>query len=224
MTKPLAFLEHVEVLGKLSTSERKELASLSSRRILGKGEILCHQGDQWPFIIYIDSGALRSVINSLDGRELSVSTWEAGEVFWSHTIFDCDPMPATLEAIRKSVIYQWHGDDVLALCMRNDQAIKALLRRQTRLIRKRREVIYNLAFHPVASRLAKYLLERFSSDDADSVTRDLTLEEMASMMASSPEVICRILYQFQSDGILKITRANITLQNRAALNHLAENN
>ncbi|MGC8001372.1 helix-turn-helix domain-containing protein, partial [Salmonella enterica] len=50
--------------------------------------------------------------------------------------------------------------------------------------------------------------------------RDLTLDQIASMVASSPEVICRTLYQFQRDGMLQITRASITLRDRTALERL----
>jgi CRP-like cAMP-binding protein len=126
-------------------------------------------------------------------------------------------MPASLETYKESIVYKWEGDEVLPIILNNQAAMRALLRRQTRLIRQRREVIYDLAFHPVANRLAKVLLERFGPPEVACVERDLTLEEMASMIASSPEVVCRVLYQFQSKGLLKITRANITLENREAL-------
>ena len=50
--------------------------------------------------------------------------------------------------------------------------------------------------------------------------RDLTLEDMAAMIATSPEVICRIMYQFQTEGLLRIDRASITLNDRPTLEKL----
>ena len=47
--------------------------------------------------------------------------------------------------------------------------------------------------------------------------RDLTLEEMAGMIATSPVVVCRLLYRFQAEGILTVNRASITLNDRNAL-------
>ena len=64
------------------------------------------------------------------------------------------------------------------------------------------------------------VIEKFANAESPTVQRDLTLEDMASMVASSPEVICRILYQFQAEGYLKVTRASITLHNRQALENL----
>ena len=45
-------------------------------------------------------------------------------------------------------------------------------------------------------------------------------EEMAAMTATSPEVIYRIMYQFQTEGLLSVDRASITLQDQTALEKL----
>lgn len=216
----LAYLNRTEVFRYLTDPERLELAKLSVRQTIKKGEAICRQGDESRFVLYIASGVLRSVINAPDGREFIVSTWDAGEEFWSHTLLDGGPMPSTLEAIKPTVVFQWPGESALELVVRNHTATRALIRRQTQLIRKRRESIYSLAFNPVASRFAKLILEKFKNEEHPTVQRDLTLEEMAAMVATSPEVICRVMYQFQAEGLLSIDRASITLQDRPALEKL----
>lgn len=216
----LEYLKHTEVFGLLTEPERLGLAQLSIRKTLKKGEVICRQGYESRFVLYIASGVLRSVINAPDGREFVVSTWNAGEEFWSHTLLDDEPMPSTLEAIKPTIVFHWPGETALEFVLRNPAATRALIRRQTQLIRKRRESIYSLAFNPVASRLANLILEKFSAVENPTVQRDLTLEEMAAMVATSPEVICRVMYQFQAEGLLSINRASITLQDRAALENL----
>jgi CRP-like cAMP-binding protein len=213
-------LSQAEVFGHLTEEERLELAGMALRKSLKKGDVICFQGDDCRFVLYIESGALRSVIGAPDGREYVVSTWEAGEEFWSHTLLDGDPMPSTLEAIKATIVYKWPGETALEIILCNHAATRALIRRQTRLIRKRRENIYNLAFNPVASRLAKLVVEKFVNAEGPTVQRDLTLEDMASMVATSPEVICRILYQFQAQGMLRVNRASITLNDRDGLEKL----
>lgn len=213
-------LKNVEVFENLTDREREDLTSLATRRSLKKDEIICRQEDDWPYVLYIGHGILRSKIIAPDGRNYVVSTWGKGEIFWAHTLFDQDPMPSTLDAVKPTNIYLWEGEMVLQIVLRNQVATRALLRRQTRLIRKRRESIYNLAFNPVASRLAKLIVEKFFATDEPTVQRDLTLSEMAEMVATSPEVVCRLLYQFQSTGAITISRASITLHDRVALEHL----
>jgi CRP/FNR family transcriptional regulator len=213
-------LKNAEVFGQLTEEEREDLARLALRRSLRKDEILCHQEDHWPYVLYIAYGSMRSMITAPDGRSYVVTTWNKGEVFWAHSVFDQDPMPSTLTAVNTTNLYQWEGEKALNIVLHNQCAIRALLRRQTLLIRKRRESIYNLAFNPVASRLAKLIMEKFFVTDEPTVQRDLTLGEMAEMVASSPEVVCRLLYQFQAAGAISISRASITLHDRKALKKL----
>ncbi|MBN1666641.1 MAG: Crp/Fnr family transcriptional regulator [Anaerolineales bacterium] len=204
----------------LTDPEQAELIRLANRKALKRGESLFYQGDDWRGVLMIASGTLRSIIYAPDGRIYSVSTWEAGADFWAHTLFDHEGMPSTLEAVKSSVVYQWPGEETFNLVLGNRAATRALLRRQTEMIRKRRQNIYELAFNPVASRLAKLVIDKFENAESPTVQRDLTLEEMAAMIASSPEVICRTLYQFQNEGIIEVNRASITLHNREALLNL----
>jgi CRP-like cAMP-binding protein len=220
MEKIVDSLAKSRVFGQFSEKERIELVNLAVRRPLKKGEILCRQGDFWSSVLYILKGALQSILATPDGRTYVVSRWHPGEEFWSHTLLDAEPMPSTLAVVQDTVIYQWNGDTAFTFVLRNQNATRALIERQTRLIRRRRENIYDLAFNPVAGRLAKLIVEKFISAESQIVQRDLTLEEMAAMVASSPEVICRILYQFQDEGFLKIDRASITLHNMEALKNL----
>ncbi len=221
MTNPLVeLIRGAEVLDQLTPAERQELSQTAIRRALKKGQVLCNQGDDWPYVLYIAHGTLRSVINSPDGRGYVVGTWQKGEVFWSHAVFDQAPAPSTLEVVHRAELYQWQGEQILSVILRNPSATRALLRRQTRLIRRRREVIYNLAFNPVASRLAKLIVEHVFDTDQPTVARDLTLADMAQMVASSPEVVCRLLYQFQDSGAISINRFSITLHDRESLEKL----
>ena len=71
-------LARAEVFGLLTPAERLELAGVAHRKALKKGDVLCYQGDEHRFALYIAEGVLRSVINAPDGREYVVSTWEAG--------------------------------------------------------------------------------------------------------------------------------------------------
>ncbi|GER80257.1 MAG: hypothetical protein JETCAE02_10840 [Anaerolineaceae bacterium] len=219
MQQLLALLNDTEVFGKFSDAQKQRLASLAARRTVERGSAILWQGDHWPNVLLIASGQLRSVIHSPDGKSYVMSTWNAGQEFWGHTLFDDEPMPSTLEAVQDSIVYQWDGEKALKILFENSEAIRALLRRQVQVIRKRRATISDLAFQPVTGRLAKLLLERVPASE-NMAQRDLTLDQIASMVASSPEVICRTLYQFQRDGMLQITRASITLRDRTALERL----
>jgi hypothetical protein len=85
-----------------------------------------------------------------------------------------------------------------------------------------REIVYGLAFQPVAGRLAKLVLTQFPLREKESCERSITLAAIAARVASTPEVISHVLHQFENEGILDITRASITLKDRAAMERLVE--
>lgn len=216
----MVLMDRADVIRKFTSAQKQRLASVAVRRVIARDQPLYWQGDRWPNVLLVLSGKLRSVIYSPDGRSYVVSTWETGNEFWAHTLFDGEPMPSTLEAVQESVVYQWEGEDVLSILFDNPDAMRALLHRQTRLIRKRRETIADLAFQPMTARLVKLLLEQVPPSE-HTTQRDLTLEQIAAMVASSPEAVCRTLYQLQRDGLLQLTRASITIHDRDGLKRLA---
>jgi CRP-like cAMP-binding protein len=98
---------------KVQIDQKQRLVSLAVRRVLERDKTLVWQGDPCAKMFLIASGRLRAVIRSADGRSYVVSTWEKGDEFWAHGLFDGESMPSTLEAIQESIIYQWEGESVL---------------------------------------------------------------------------------------------------------------
>ena len=68
------------------------------------------------------------------------------------------------------------------------------------------------------------ILLKESSKDTEIVERDWSLDELATMVASTPEVVCRVLHQFADEGLLGITRTRITLHDREGLERLVKMN
>jgi CRP/FNR family transcriptional regulator len=158
---------------------------------------------------------------SAGGQQYTILTAEPGRLMWGHSLFDGQPMPASITAIETADIYLWSREQIAPVFSRYPDTLWAILRLQTLTMRRAREIIYGLAFQPVAGRLAKLLLERYH-DTHTPAGRDMTLTDIAAMVASSTEVVCRLLHSFQNDGILEITRAQITLHDREALEKLLD--
>lgn len=215
-------LSKIRVFNKLPESECMALMQQARHLRLQRGEFMVHQGDVWPNVIFLMSGEMRWAMLSLGGREHVLFLVQPDDVFWGHSLFDDAPMPASLKATKKAEAYLWTRDAILPVLFRHPAAMWEITKIQVETMRRAREIIYGLAFQPVASRLAGLLLESYYEQGATAVERDLTLNEIAAIVASSPEVVCRLLHQFQEEGILKVTRAHITLQDLEALEHLVK--
>ncbi|MBI5035674.1 MAG: Crp/Fnr family transcriptional regulator [Chloroflexi bacterium] len=218
----LRLLERAEVLGKLPDEARRELTKLAVRRDILRGEFLCRQGYVWTYALFIASGRMRWTMLSAGGQEHTLLVVEPSSVFWAHSFFDDEPMPASLAAVKDSVVYVWHRDAILPILYRHPESLWEINRTLVRTMRRAREIIYGLAFQPVTGRIANVLLNE--SGDSKIVERDWRLDELATMVASTPEVVCRVLHQFADAGLLSITRTRITLHNRDGLEKLIKMN
>ena len=210
------------IFGKIKPPDLEELIEKSNRIYLKKGEFLCHQGYKWSKVILVKTGELSWTLLSVAGKEKILFTIQKGEDFWAHSFLDGKPMPASLKAIKDSEIVLWSDEVILPILYRNPEAIWALNGRLVGLMRRAREIIYGLAFRPVASRLARLFLERFLTEDEHAVERDLTLVQIAGIISSSPQVVCKLMYQFHEDGLLEVSRATIKLQDIKTLKKLSE--
>jgi len=215
-------LQKAPFFGKFPQADREFLAEHALQRTFEKGEYVFHQGDIWARVLFVTKGSLEWAILSVSGREQVLFTVDPYDIFFGHSIFDGKAMPASLKATQKTTLFLWDKDTLLPLLYRHPETLWEITGMLTTKMRTARDIIYGLAFQPVAGRLAALLLERFAHPEDSAVERDLTLPDIASRVASSPEVVCRILHQFQDDGVLTVTRATITLQDRSALEEFTE--
>lgn len=222
MQQPAMRLSHINVFNKLPQTVCQALMEQARHSQLQPDEFLFHQGDVWPYVVFVASGELRWALLSVSSREHVLFMVRPDEVFWAHSFFDDQPMPAFLMATQKTAVYVWPRDIILPVLFKYPEAMWQITKIQVETMRRAREVIYGLAFQPVATRLANLLLNSFYEQGGTAVERDLTLSDIAAIVASSPEVVCRLLHQFQADGILEVTRAHITLHDRDALVQMVE--
>jgi CRP-like cAMP-binding protein len=88
-------------------------------------------------------------------------------------------------------------------------------------MRQIREVVYGFAFHPVAGRLARLLLNRYQPVEGQPAHRDLTLDEMADTIGTTRELVSRTLHRFADQGMIKINRVEFVFIDREQLETLA---
>ncbi len=213
-------LANNDVFSYLSTRDHEELARLAFHKSYRKGQYVCMQDDIWDSALYITSGKLGWVMLSPDGKRQVVFRMGAGSVVWGHSLFDGEPMPAALEVMEDCKVCVWKGDAIVPILSHNVDAVWAITRKLVKTMRKVRDVVYGFAFHPVAGRLAHLLLNHYKSVDGQAAPRDMTLDEMAHTVGSTRELVSKTLHQFAGEGMIEISRVEITFTDRGKLQNL----
>jgi CRP/FNR family transcriptional regulator len=206
----------------LNESERELVTASMQARRYREGEWIAQQGDVWPHLFLVQSGEVTAVKESFEGRSLILAAFKGGDIFWGLAFFLEDaPMPASLLVSRESEILSWERQHILPLLLRNGGLSWELSRLMIRRVQLASDMVEQLAFHPIAGRLARFLIESVGDDPQKPIPRNLTLEEMAARIGTTREVVCRFLHRFSDQGLIEITRTEFSLTDQKGLKDLA---
>jgi len=215
-------LAHTDIFSHYSEDQIRHLIAIGVTRRYLTGEWIVYQGDVWPYLFFVARGEVIAEKESIEGRRLILETMGEGEIFWGLAFFLEDvPMPASLRAVQDCSLVLWSRERLSSLVMQDGKLSWELSRMTLRRVLRASTIVDDLAFQPVAGRLAKLLVERYGERQKDRVFRNMTLDEMAAHIGTTREVVCRILQRFANDGLIEITRTEFVFTDRAGLAHLA---
>jgi len=216
-------LRNHPVFASLDEAVRSKLVKGAVRRELKKGERLVLQGDVWPYLFLVAEGELDAVKVSGEGRNLLVATFGAGELFWGLAFFqEGAPLLATLEAYLSSRVYTWSRQYIEPIFIEHGRMSWELCRLMIQRMQRASAIVDELAFLPVSGRLARLLLDDFASTGDAAIARHLTLDEMASRVGTTREMVCRALYRFADKKLIEVTRTEFALTDKDGLRQVAE--
>ena len=206
----------------LDSRQLEELDSMSMSRDYPKGQWITHYGADWPYLFLVENGEVTALKESEAGRSLVVITLGAGEVFWGTGFFkDGVGMPVALEAKQETRLRLWPRERLIPFMKANGQFTWSLTQLMVERMMRASRILEELAFHPVAGRLAGLLLGQFEDQTGDTLARDLTLDEMAARIGSTREMVCRHLYHFADQGAIQINRTEFKITDQTLLEKLA---
>jgi CRP/FNR family transcriptional regulator, cyclic AMP receptor protein len=207
----------------LDDATRGLLEKQALKRNLRKGEILALQGDVWYYLFLVAEGEIDAVKISSEGRNLLVTTFKAGELFWGPAFFqDGAPLVANLEAHSQAQVYLWSRQQIEPVFLSHGKMGWELCRLMIQRMQRASAIVEELAFLPVSGRLAHLLLDHFTSAGGLSIVRSLTLDEMAARVGTTREMVCRALYRFADKKLIDVTRTEFVLTDREGLSRLVD--
>ncbi len=220
-TRLIARISDNPIFSRLTNAEQGQLAEEASLHSYRKGETIARYGDRWPYLLLILEGEVEAVKESAEGRRLLVSSFGAGEVFWGLTFFAEEaPMPVTLETRGACRVLLWPRECILPAILEHGDMGWELCRLMSTRMMRASAIVEELAFQPVAGRLAGFLMN-LSPETEGPIERSFTLDDMAARIGSTREVVCRFLQRFADQGMIEITRTEFVITDREKMGELA---
>lgn len=183
------------------------------------------EGDPAPGFYYLRSGKARIFRTGADGREQSFRIVGAGDTFGEVPVFDSRANPASVEALSESEIILIPTKAVIDTIGRHPEVAVPLLVHFAKRLRSFTELVEQISLQTVPSRIARYLYqvareEGAATEEGLVIARDITQQDLASLVGSVREVVSRSLKMLEEEGVIHIRRKEMVILDLDALREL----
>jgi len=197
------FLRSVPYFSALGTEELEKLARETQERSFDKGEVIFLEDEPSQGLYIVKTGRVRIFKSSPEGREQVLLTVTAGTPFNEVPVFDGGTNPASASALEPTTVYIVPSKTVQSL-LDGSPAAAAIIKLFAGRLRHLTNVVEDLSFRSVVSRLARLLLDLAVVQGGSSPVPRLTQEEMATMIGSVRDVVGRGLRTLEKAGAIRL--------------------
>lgn len=195
-------------------------------RELDDGERLFDFGQPALHFYYLRHGQVKLFRNSVDGSEKVIEVVRPGETFAEAVMFmrRAAGYPVSAEAISASRAWVFDSDTMVSLLRDSVDTCFKLMAGLSIRLRQQIDEIDRLTLHNATFRVATFLLDQVPAETQAGTEVHLSMPKsvLASRLAIQPETFSRILARLTRDGLLRVQRNDIVLENLDRLRALAE--
>ncbi len=150
--------------------------------------------DDDEFFLLLEGSARICLLS--EEREQTLGYMKPGSIYVSHT-------PAWVESIEPCTIQCWPLAQIRSLFITQPALALGAFREVGMMLQTAINVIEDLAFRPVESRLARYLLSEAESQQGNCIQLVGTTESLASLLGTTRQTLSTILSRFAKQGLIE---------------------
>lgn len=180
------------------------------------GQIVLLEGDHDVALYIVESGWLKAVKTSAEGREHVLHFIGPGEVFNAIGVFAEDSNPATVIALEVTSVWVIQQEAMLALFDEHPELGRIVIQRLAKRVQQLIQMVEDLSLRTIEARLARYLIEQSRAEQM-ARPRWATQAEMANRLGTVPDVLNRALRSLAKDGLIRVERQQIQILDYAGL-------
>jgi CRP-like cAMP-binding protein len=219
-------LSSISIFSSLGERELDVLLDVTTTKRVAKKELLFRKGDPGNQLYGVLSGRLKVMATGKDGRELVFGVMSPGEVIGEIALIDSEPRSATVVALERSELLTLHRRELIPFLERHPKVAIDLAAIMSKRLRRLSEQAEDLIFLPLPSRMAKTLLTLMDKYGTDAATGPVDIrlaqQDLGDMVGTTRESINKQLRAWESDDIVELKRARITVLDRDALEAIAD--
>ncbi len=203
----LEALRRVALFSGLSEEQLTELALRLHSKRYDAGQVICLRGDPGNSLYLIRSGRIRVVLTSPAGKEVQLNLLSPGDFVGDLALLDGEARSADVIAHDDCELLALDRSEFLGFLDTHPAVAKHLLAIMSRRLRHNADLIEEVAFLDVGTRLARLLLaladERGErSGDQILIGGSLSQSDLANMISATRESVNKWLAVYRRQGLL----------------------
>lgn len=210
------------VIGALSNELTNRISELARKRTFYEGEQVFAEGETADFLPIVVSGSVRMIHYLEPGKEVTIGTFHAGEMFAVPPVFDGKNYPSTAIATEQTELLLLPRAQFLALLADSSEFAFAVIGWMTSMLREKTAAIETLATASPEHRIAKILLKLAGDDGEFPVRIRLRREDIAKRAGLTTETTIRVIRRLAERGLLEIEHGKVVIHDAIGLTRLAE--
>jgi CRP/FNR family transcriptional regulator, nitrogen oxide reductase regulator len=221
-------LHRADLFASLPAKAIDQIAEATHRHVTKRGEFLFHQGDDAHIFYLIQSGRLRLVQHTADGKDVTMATFGPGDIVGLVVALTGDPYPGSAEALEDMETLALSGDVMWQLMNEYAPLAVRALRIVAARLHEAHDRIRELSAERVQQRIARSLLrlarQAGVKEAGDVIRLDLRLsrQDLAQMNGTTLETVSRTLTAWEHEGLIEAGREQIAILKPHALVAIAE--
>ncbi len=202
------------------------LKQAAQRRSFQKKAMLYRSGDPAHELYLLDQGRVRLVNHSSQGRKLTLSVVEAGDIFGEMSLFAGGHRESDAQALTDGAMYAVPRHELEVLLQKDPQLVLHVMENLGRRLQAVERRLGDLVFKSVPERLAALLLDMVGPIGRQSrgptrLPYHYTHQQFAEMINTHRETVTKVFNRFRDDRLLDFDRHMIVLLDMERLRAMA---
>ncbi len=202
------------------------LKQAAHRRTFRKGEILVRAGQPAGELYLLERGRVRLFNRSPQGRSLTLSVVESGDIFGEQALFPRRTWTSHAQALTDGILYALPRQKLEELLRSDPILVLQILENLGKRLRSVERRLGDLVFKSAPERLAALLLDMVdpSARQSSGPTRlpfRYTHQQFAEMINTHRETVTKIFSRFRDDRLLDFDRDQIVLLDMERLREMS---
>jgi CRP-like cAMP-binding protein len=195
--------------------------SLISSRVFEKkavrGDTLVFEGEPAEALYFVTAGVVKVFKTSADGKEQILRIIRPGDSFNDVPVLLGGLSLASAAAMSPVVLHGIKKKDLEVILKEHPQAALNVIKVLSRRVEEMVELVEDLSFRHVNSRVAKILLEYAGNGEKPRLTQ----QEMAAMIGTAREMVGRSFRNLEEEGAIRLEHNRIIIADYATLKKIA---